>query len=120
MLMRGDNDSAVSWVDRCGGPRDRRAGLLMRLMGPLEIKSCWCHVAKDIQGVDNVLAEGISRWPEDQKSQNILQLIHDTTWTQRDIGQSGMRMFDGILQDWLPEERLNDEMWRLMNPTAHD
>ena len=37
--MRGDNVSAVSWVNRCGGSRDRRAGILMRMLGRMEIES---------------------------------------------------------------------------------
>ena len=38
ILMRGDNTAAVSWISRCGGARDKRACLLMRMLGCLEIK----------------------------------------------------------------------------------
>ena len=61
VLLRGDNVSAVSWVNKCGGAKDRRAGLLMRLLGRMEITSGWCHIAKHIPGIDNTLADGISR-----------------------------------------------------------
>lgn len=55
VLMRGDNVSAVSWTNRCGGSRDRRASLLMRLMRRMEITCGWCHVAKHILGRENTL-----------------------------------------------------------------
>ena len=38
ILMRGDNTVAVSWISRCGGARDKRACLLMRMLRRLEIK----------------------------------------------------------------------------------
>ena len=55
VLLRGDNVSAVSWLNRCGGARDKRAALAMRIMGRLEITSGWSHKAKHIPGVLNVL-----------------------------------------------------------------
>ena len=39
VLLRGDNVSAVSWLNRCGGARDKRAALVIRIMGRLEITS---------------------------------------------------------------------------------
>lgn len=39
------------------------AGLVMRLPGRLELAQGWCMVAKYVAGVENVLADGISRWP---------------------------------------------------------
>ena len=38
ILMRGDNMAAVSWITRCGGARDKRACLLVRMLGRLELK----------------------------------------------------------------------------------
>ena len=67
VLLRGDNVSAVSWVNECGGAKDRRAGILMRILGRMEIASGWCHIAKHIPGLDNTLADGISRWSEDKE-----------------------------------------------------
>ena len=57
--MRGDNMTAVTWVNKCGGARDKRACLLMRMLGRLEIKGGWSHVAKHVPGVENTLADGI-------------------------------------------------------------
>ena len=37
ILMRGDNMAAVSWTTRCGGASDKRACLLIRMLGCLEL-----------------------------------------------------------------------------------
>ena len=62
LSMPGDNVAAVTWVNRCGGAKDKRACLLMRMLGRLEITWGWNHVATHIPGVQNTLADGISRW----------------------------------------------------------
>ena len=41
ILMRGDNFAAVTWASRCGEARDKRAGLMMRMLGRLEIQGGW-------------------------------------------------------------------------------
>ena len=51
IALRGDNVAAVSWVNKCGGAKDKRACLLIRMLGRLEIKGGWSHVAKHIPGV---------------------------------------------------------------------
>ena len=61
ILMRGDNFAAVTWANRCGGARDKRAGMMMRMLGSLEIQEGWRYDAKNIPGVQNTLADGISR-----------------------------------------------------------
>ena len=71
VLLRGDNVSAVSWVSKRGGAKIRRAGLLRRLVGRKEITSGWCHIAKHIAGVDNTLADSISRWPVNEVHENV-------------------------------------------------
>ena len=38
VLMRGDNTGTMSWISRCRGDRDKRACLLMRMLGRLEIR----------------------------------------------------------------------------------
>ena len=64
VLLRGDNMAAVSWINRCGGSHNRRASPALRLLGRLEITSGWSHDGKHIPGVQNVVAESISRWPK--------------------------------------------------------
>ena len=65
--MRGDNVAAATWVNRCGGARDKCACPLMRMLGRLEINGGWSHDAKHIPGVRNTVADGISRWPRTEK-----------------------------------------------------
>ena len=77
ILLRGDNVSAVSWLKRCGGGRDKRAALVMRIMGRLEITSGWSHKAKHIPGVLNVLADGISIWQPDQIAEKLRSHVNE-------------------------------------------
>ena len=44
------------------GARDKRACLLMRMLGRLEIEGGWNRTAKRIPRVRNTLDGGISRW----------------------------------------------------------
>ena len=74
VLLRGDV-GADSWINRCGGSRNRRAALTMRLLGRLEITSGWSHDAKHIPGVQNVVADGISRWPNKKIARNLQTLV---------------------------------------------
>ena len=114
VLMRGDNVSAVSWVNRCGGSRDRRAGLLMRLLGRMEIASGWCHVAKHIPGVENTLADGISRWEENTIQDNVTRLTQDHQWNRIELGGAGTLLVDTVLQPTLPAQSLDEYMWETM------
>ena len=114
VLMRGDNVSAVSWTNRWGGSRDRRASLIMRLMGRMEISCGWCHVAKHIPGRKNTLADGISRWEENEIAANVRMLTKDSGWTQQDIGEGGRALLSIILQKKLPKESLDDSVWDIM------
>ena len=41
ILMRVDNFAAVTWANQCGGARDKLAGLMMRMLGRLEIQGGW-------------------------------------------------------------------------------
>ena len=52
--MIGDNVAAVTWANLCGGARNKRAGLMMRRLGRLEIQGGWRYDAKHIPGLQNV------------------------------------------------------------------
>ena len=49
ILMRGDNFASVTWANRCGGAKDKRAGLMMRMLGRLEIQGGWRYDANIFQ-----------------------------------------------------------------------
>ena len=50
-MMRGDNFAAVTWANRCGGARDKRAGLMIRMLGRLEIQRGWRYDANIFQAL---------------------------------------------------------------------
>lgn len=61
VAVRGDNSSAVHWFNAAGTSSEGPAGALMRIMGALEIESAMSFRAAHIAGVDNVLADALSR-----------------------------------------------------------
>ena len=113
VMMRGDNVSTVSWVNRYGGSRDRRAGILMRMVGRMEIGSGWCQVAKHIPGVENRLADGISRWTEEEIHNNVNRLTEEQGWKRQELA-GGITVLDKILNLNLPKEGLDDHLLSLM------
>ena len=113
VMMRGDNVSTVSWVNRYGGSRDRRAGILMRMVGRMEIGSGWCQVAKHIPGVENRLADGISRWTEEEIKNPVDRLTQGQGWKRQELA-GGNTVLDKILNLNLPKERLDDHLWSLL------
>lgn len=66
VLMKGDNMSAVHWVNMCRGAREPRSGALMRMMGCLEMRNGWLFRANHPKGLANTLVDGISRWKYDE------------------------------------------------------
>ena len=114
VLMRGDNVAAVSWISRCGGIRDKRAGLFMRRPDRLEIKGRRSHIARHIPGVKNTQADGISRWPRAVLGSKVRELTNSNDWSEREIGKRGADIFNIVL----PTKNivnLHDELlWNLM------
>ena len=83
ILMRGDNLAAISWVTRCGGARDKTACLLMRMLGRLELAGGWNNTAKHIAGVQNIVAEDISRPPRSMLADKVREQINSgVVWTK--------------------------------------
>ena len=117
VLLRRDNVSAVSWLNRCGGARDKRAALVMRIMGRLEITSGWSHKAKHIPGVLNVLADGISRWQPNQIAEKLRSHVKEGNWRQVPLGQNSLEFLSILLQPAFPKERVGEGMWSLL---THD
>ena len=74
--MRGDNFAEVTWANRCGGARDKRKGLMMRMLGSLGIQGGSRYDAKHIPGVPNTLANGISCWPRSELAGRVRQLTN--------------------------------------------
>lgn len=50
-ILIGDNASTVSLVNRCGGSRDARTGLVTRVLETLELTSIWLmHISETRTG----------------------------------------------------------------------
>ena len=90
--------AAVSWVSRSGGSTDKNACLLMRMTGRLELAGGWNHTAKHVPGVQNSLADGISRWPRGMLADIVREISHSSDWREQSIGPRRSRMFDIVLQ----------------------
>ena len=117
VLLRGDNVAAELLINRCGGSRNRRAALAMTLLGGLEITSGWSHDAKLIPGVQNVVAEGISRWPKEKIARNLQTLVQGE-WREQTIGKRGCEIFVTILQPDFPTEYMDGIVWGAMTRNA--
>ena len=84
VLMRGDNSSAVQWVTNCkGGNDDLRAGGLIRILGALEVRGKWCFQAKHVAGVDNYLADFITRCLHIRVNAELKRQRPDVDWREQ-------------------------------------
>ena len=114
IAMRGDNVATVAWVHYCGGAKDRGACLFMRTLGRLEIKGGWSHAAKHIPGVQNTLANGISRWPRAELAEKVREVTGSNDWVVQDIDRQGLRMFDFVLVIKNVSNRHDDRLGDIM------
>lgn len=119
IIMRGANMPAVSWVNRCGGAKNKRAGVFMKMLGRLKIMNGWCHIAKHAPGVDNIQADGISRWPRSQVQHKIKNVTGSTGWVGQDIRDRGRAIIDLTLSYRLADKSLNETVWNLMSSSNH-
>ena len=117
VLLRGDNVSAVSCLNRCSEARNKRAALGMRIVGRLEIISGWSHKVKHTSGVLNVLADGISRWQPDQIAEKLCSHVKEGDWRQVPLGQNSVEFLSILLQPAFPKEIVDEGMWSLL---THD
>ena len=104
--MRGDNMSAVHWVNKCRGAREPRSGALMRTLGVLEMRNEWRFRAKHIRGIANTLADGISRWKRDELSSNLHAFRPDVCWQQQHLGQEALDITSAVLAPSSSDDQL--------------
>ena len=113
ILMRGDSMAAVSWITRCGRAR-KRACVLMRMFGRLELTVGWNPAAKHIPGVRNTLADGISRWPPLLVADN----VNRNEGSEQYIGSWGAGIADLVLQTKNTISKHDDILCNLMINSA--
>ena len=104
----------VSWVTRCGGARDKRACLLMRMLGRLELAGRWNHTAKHIPGIQNTLADGIPRWPKSILEDKVREQTNSSDWYDQTIGTRGSGIFNIVLHTENIHSQHDDLVWSLV------
>ena len=71
---------------------------MMRMLGRLEIQGGWRYDAKHTPGVQNTLADGISRWPRSELAERVRQSTNTDDWSEKSIGAREERLRDIVLQ----------------------
>ena len=102
--------AAVSWITRCGDNRDKRACLLMRMLGRLELTGGWNPTAKHIPAVRNTLVDGISRWPRLAVADKLKELTNSI--------ELSAGIFDLVLEMKNIISKHDDISWNLMMNSA--
>ena len=115
ILMRGDNMSAVHWVNKCRGIREPRSGALMRMLGCLEVRNEWQFRAKQIKGGANTLADGISRWKHDEIALKLHSYRPDICWQEQHLGQEALDLPSAVLASSSSDDQLRNRL----NPNTH-
>ena len=69
----------------------------MRLLGCLEVGSGWCFDALHVDGVENTIADGISRWEPEDIDGNLRSSRPDIAWHRQVLGPTGVALYVGVL-----------------------
>ena len=69
----------------------------MRLLGCLEVGSGWCFDALHVAGVENTIADGISRWEPEDIDGNLRAFRPDVAWHRQVLGPTGVALCSGAL-----------------------
>ena len=100
--------------------RERRACLLMIVLGRLEIAGRLSHTGKDIPGAQNTLADGISRWPRSLLANKGRELTNSSDWYEQPIRTRGSGIFAIVLQTTNIRSKHNESLWNIMmNEAEH-
>ena len=119
ILMRGDKNSGVHWVNRYRGGREPRSGAVMRMMGCLEMRSEWCFRAKHVKGVSNTLADGISRWDRDSISAKLTAFRPDVNWQEQILEEAGIGLITDVVVSSTSADQLRTRLGERTSRVAH-
>ena len=113
VLLRCDNSSCVAWGSSAGGVRDPRGAGLMRAYGALEAGCDWSFKAKHIKGVDNVLADTVSRVALTDVQAALVRLCPSpaSPWKQATLPPLALELT--LAATWQPE-LWGPQLWRSM------
>lgn len=120
VLLRGDNEASVAWIQRCRGGKEPRSGALMRMLGALEVSSGWCFQALHVPGVLNSTADGISRWEPGEVLTNLRATAPHVPWQVVSLGAAGRALCSSVLATSSSAEllraRLSGLTWGFLGP----
>jgi hypothetical protein len=93
-------------------------GALMRLFGVVEMSTKWCFKANYIEGVENTLADTISRGSTNDMLQRLTLLQPNIHWQQVTLSQQTLNIItEALVSDWQPRH-WGRELWSLMTITG--
>ena len=104
VLMRAENEAVVTSAKRCrgGDKKQARVGALMRKMGALEAWGRRCFQARHVRGVDNRLADGLTRWREEHIPKNLNVECPEIAWQVQELGTGEQPMgFGDIAREYV-------------------
>ena len=67
------------------------------LLGCLEVGSGWCFDALHVAGVENIIADGITRWEPEDIDGNLHAFRPDVAWHRQVLGPTGVAVCFGVL-----------------------
>ena len=71
-------------------------------------------IRDSVQGVENVLADGITRWKEDEIQSRLTEECPAVTWQVQEHGVEGAEMCSEILRAVTHSDELRSRLGRLM------
>ena len=68
------------------------------MLGVWEISTRWCFEAVHVLGSENIMTDGVSRWPRRKNSVNLAALSPSVRWQEASLGATGGTACLEILQ----------------------
>jgi hypothetical protein len=95
--MRGDNKTAVHWVNNAHAGSEERSDAMVRWLGVIEVLSGFCFSASHVLGKDNGMADAITRVPWDEIADLLHALSPTSHWRQVELDQFALSLITSAL-----------------------
>ena len=90
----------------------------MRLLGCLEVGSGWCFDALQVAGVENSIADGISRWEPEDIDGNLRAFRPDVAWHRQVLGPMAVALCFKVLADSSSVSQLHRRLTELIRQVS--
>jgi hypothetical protein len=91
----------------------------MRLFGVVEMSTYWCFKANYIKGVENTLADTVSRNNANNVLQRLTLLQPNIQWQQVTLNQQILNIItEALVSNWQPQH-WGRELWSRMTVTGN-